>query len=465
MIVMSGRTPLTEHGRTGARVTPIQYGQEMFDQTSIVRDVTKFNYELRYAEQGSSLVARAIAIAMSEPRGPVYLSLPREPLAEAFPADHPYPPAPQVFAGPAAPRPEAIEDAVRRLAAAKHPVILCQRSDPLGRTANTLARFADTFAIPVVEPFTIRNVLASSHPMLLGNDVAQVLAEADVVLAVDCAVPWIEKLHRPRQDVTVIGLGPDPLYSRMPVRSQRVDLSLAGDPEATIDLLHQAMSRHDPATEERRARIARATLQRGYEAEAPQRAEPGGAMTGEWLSQCLSDMLGDDGVVFNELGVVPGAMDLRGANRLFTAPHSGGLGWAVPAALGAQLHDRARLCVACIGDGSYMFANPVACHQIAEALGLPILIVIKNNRMWNAVRRAVLNSYPGGKAVSANVMPLVSLEPLPDFQLIARASRAHAERIETPEELPPALDRALKVIREEKRHALLDVRVTQSDKH
>lgn len=62
LIMMSGRTPLTEHGRQGARMTPIQYGQEMYDQTSLVRDVTKFNYEMRFAEQGGQLVNRAIVL-------------------------------------------------------------------------------------------------------------------------------------------------------------------------------------------------------------------------------------------------------------------------------------------------------------------------------------------------------------------------------------------------------------------
>ena len=150
---------------------------------------------------------------------------------------------------------------------------------------------------------------------------------------------------------------------------------------------------------------------------------------------------------------------------MFTAPHSGGLGWGMPAALGAQLHDRDRLCVACIGDGSYMFANPVACHQIAEAMELPILTIVKNNGIWNAVRRSVVNSYPGGKAASANRMPLVSLEPSPDFQMIAKASRGFAERVEEADDLPAALERALHAIRVEKRQALLDVRVALSDRH
>ena len=73
VIVMSGRTPITESGHQGSRISPIQYGQEMYDQTSLVRDVTKYNYELRYPEQGGPLVARAATLAMSEPRGPVYL--------------------------------------------------------------------------------------------------------------------------------------------------------------------------------------------------------------------------------------------------------------------------------------------------------------------------------------------------------------------------------------------------------
>ena len=85
VMVMSGRTPITEFGRLGSRATPIQYGQEMYDQTSLVRDVVKFTYEMRYPEQGAALVGRALTLAKSEPQGPVYLSLPREPLDELIP--------------------------------------------------------------------------------------------------------------------------------------------------------------------------------------------------------------------------------------------------------------------------------------------------------------------------------------------------------------------------------------------
>lgn len=106
-----------------------------------------------------------------------------------------------------------------------------------------------------------------------------------------------------------------------------------------------------------------------------------------------------------------------------------------------------------------MFANPVACHQVAEALELPILTVIMNNGIWNAVRRAARNVYPDGRAIRMNTLPITSLEPLPDFCKVAEASRAHAERVENGADLPAALARAVEVIRTEKRQALVEVRV------
>jgi acetolactate synthase-1/2/3 large subunit len=187
-------------------------------------------------------------------------------------------------------------------------------------------------------------------------------------------------------------------------------------------------------------------------------------MSAEWMTHCLGQALGD-GLVFAELGIVPGTLEAAGPNRLFLNPHSGGLGWAIPAALGAQLADRGRLVVACIGDGSYIFANPVACHQIAAALDLPILIILKNNGMWNAVRRSVVNGYPGGAAARANRMPLTSLQPAPDYLAIASASGAHAERVTHGRDLPDALARAIRMIRTDRRAAVLDLSIAVSDAH
>ena len=82
IFMISGRNPLTEGSRMGSRHTPIQYGQEMFDQTALVRETVKWDYELRYAENSADLVSRGCSVARMEPHGSVYMSLPREPLCE-----------------------------------------------------------------------------------------------------------------------------------------------------------------------------------------------------------------------------------------------------------------------------------------------------------------------------------------------------------------------------------------------
>jgi len=84
LLLLSGRTPAGEGGRTGSRDLPIHWGQEMRDQGAMVRELVKWDYELRLPEQVPELIDRALAIAMSPPMGPVYLSLPREVLCMAL---------------------------------------------------------------------------------------------------------------------------------------------------------------------------------------------------------------------------------------------------------------------------------------------------------------------------------------------------------------------------------------------
>lgn len=467
VLIMSGRTPLTEENRPGHRMSPIHYGQEMSDQTALVRDATKWTYEMRYPEQGGALVGRALSIATTAPEGPVYLSLPREPLAAAIEGAMPAPQDPaRPAATPAAPDPLAIAALAEEIAAAKRPLIICQRGDPAGHLGAALGDFARDYGIGVATPFATRTVLASDHPCFVGYRVDGTLKEADLVMVLDSPVPWLAASQGPADAARVVHIAPDPHFARMPVRGYRTDLAIAADPVLALDALRVALGAPTDAATARISALGVASDQRRATLAArvadSAKIDPMGA---EWLSHCVGQILGEDGVVFSDLGILPPFMDLKGPNRVFISPHSGGLGWAMNAALGAQMADRDRLVLACVGDGSYMFANPVAAHQIAEALHLPILTIVKNNAMWNAVRRSVLDSYPDGAAARANAMPLTALDPSPDFRQVARASRAHAERVEKAADLPGALTRALEVIRTERRQALLDVRVAVSDAH
>src|SRR3954470_539101 len=85
ILFTAGRSPLTEEGLAGARDTYIHWAQEMFDQAGMLREVVKWEYELRDGVQLETVLDRALTIATSPPAGPVYLSLPREVLAAPLP--------------------------------------------------------------------------------------------------------------------------------------------------------------------------------------------------------------------------------------------------------------------------------------------------------------------------------------------------------------------------------------------
>ena len=74
ILLAAGRTPITETGHQASRNRPIHWGQESFDQGGMVREFTKWDYELRSGQPVAAIVDRALDIAMSEPRGPVYLT-------------------------------------------------------------------------------------------------------------------------------------------------------------------------------------------------------------------------------------------------------------------------------------------------------------------------------------------------------------------------------------------------------
>lgn len=455
VIVASGITPATEAGTFGHRNSPINWGQNMRDQTAMIREPVKWDATLAHPEQMADLVDRAVAVATSAPRGPVYLGLPRETLCGVTVYwDSPPRNAPTL----SAPHPAALARAAKLLEAAERPLIVAFRAGARDGASERLTTFAEAHAIPVVEFWPSQLSIAGTSPMHAGFDPAEDLAAADVVLVLDAIVPWLPHRHALAENAVAIQAGPDPLQLEVPLRGFASDLALTGSAADVIAALADAMPQRDRTV--RFDRLAERHRQRRAMLDA-QAADPGQPLTPAYVSRTLARLVGEGGCIVSELGAKPEYMPGLRADQFFQNPISGGLGWGLPAALGVQLADRDRLVLATVGDGSYMFANPVACHQIAEAHGLPILTVVFNNGIWGAVRGSTLGIYPQGHAARANVMPITSLEPLPDFCKIAEASRGWAARVETAEQLDGALAEAARVIREERRQALVEIKVAR----
>lgn len=459
VLLFSGRTPVTESGRFGARTVPIGWGQEMRDQTALVREASKWDYELRFPEQVAALADRAHAIANSTPKGPVYVSLPREVLCEPSPSDGLDNPTCMQPVRISADR-RQVADLAERIAEARFPVIFAQHGAGSAEAFSALAQLAERWAIPVCQYWAVQLALATDHPMCAGGDPAWLLDEADLVIVLDSLAPWSQQLHAAQEDATVVQIGPDPLKARMPIRNFRSDISIAGELPDAIIALATALERR-PVGKSVSARRDRITERNGAMRHmALTRAASGrdGVMSADYVARTVSEAVeGRNAILLSERGCPMPAMTLTHHQAWYQEPHAGGLGWSFPAALGMQLADRDRLVVASMGDGSYMFANPVACHQIAEALALPVLVLVMNNAEWAAVRHSVLDIYPDGYAAKSNLMPLTGLAPSPDFVQVAKASRAFARKVGSAQELHAALADALDHIEKNRTLALLDI--------
>jgi acetolactate synthase-1/2/3 large subunit len=456
LILAAGRTPVTEKGLFGSRTRPIHWAQEMFDQAGMVRELVKGDYELRQPAQAGDIVARAVEVAMAHPRGPVYLVLPREPLSA--PLAEPLAPAkPRPQAAAAHPDPKAITTLAEWIAAAERPLIVTATLP--ADAVPVLAALAERCAIPVAT-HSPRNVcLPSSHAMHFGSEPGTLLSDADLVIVLECDVPWIPHLQHPPAGCHITHIGEDPFFVRYPMRSFVGDLAIQSGPTEALTALTAAVEPRLQMAEARiTARRARLTERmRARRAQLAMDSAPAGHISPEHLSRMIGEAVGEDAVIFNEYPLRPDHCAREKPGSLFALGPAGGLGWGLGAALGAKLAAPDKFIVATLGDGAYMFANPTVGHWVAGKNKLPILVIVFNNSCYGAVRRATLSMFKDGAAGENDGRELADLDPAPPYDEIARAQGCYAERVENPADLADALKRAREAVVDGRRQALLNV--------
>jgi len=465
LLLMAGRTPHTEYGHIASRSFPIHWGQENFDQAGMVREYTKWDYELRSGQHPHDILARALEVSLAEPRGPVYLTLPREVLADPCKVESRVAAATRM--APVEPNQGELQAAAKRIAAARMPIIVTSHLGRDKTAVPVLADLAETFSIPVVPAGASAVNLPASHPMNTGQAGGVLLEESDCIVVVESEVPWFPVRFTPQQGTEIIHLGIDPLFVRYPIRSFPTDRAIAGNPKTALAKLKQALAAEAPdsaAQQTRRQRIADFKSERRQLLETTL-AESSNAkpISYAWLGECIREQMPQGSIVITELGGAADQFELEEPGSLIGVGIGGGLGFGLGAALGAKIADRSRCVIATVGDGSYMFANPTPFHFVSAAADLPVLTIICNNRRWHAVDASTRHVYPDGAAAHSKLMPLVALEPSPEFSKVAEASGAFARKIEDPADLPGAIRDALNAVANG-RQALLDVRVEKGDR-
>jgi acetolactate synthase I/II/III large subunit len=461
MFFSAGRTPITEGPEIrGARNGGIHWGQESYDQGGMVREWVKWDYELRSDMDIEAVVDRALAISMTEPQGPVYLTLPREVMAEEREIFR-YSDRPRMVPGATMPAPDGIESAARALAAARNPILITQALGRDPAAVAELVRLAEALNIPVFGNGTFMN-FPTNHPLYQPGGAGPHLADADVIVVVESDVPWMPSsgMNAP-EDATVIALDNDPLYENYPMRSFRADITLAGKPRLALAGIADAvagLARDETAIEERGRHWAEA--HESARAHALERAEAGrdkAPLDKAWVSRCFEPFVDENMIIVSELGLDNTQFDSTAPGTYFAASAAGVLGWALGASLGAKLAARDKTVVCCLGDGSYMFGVPSATHWISRDMDLPVLYVVWNNSRWNAVMNSTRAVYPDGWAVRENQWVFSDLNPSLDFEMICQSAGGYAERVEDPNEVGAAFERALHAVRVEGRQALLNI--------
>tara|TARA_B110000116_G_scaffold16140_1_gene13084 strand:+ start:2153 stop:2515 length:363 start_codon:yes stop_codon:yes gene_type:complete len=106
---------------------------------------------------------------------------------------------------------------------------------------------------------------------------------------------------------------------------------------------------------------------------------------------------------------------------------------------------------------SYIFGSGTASHIVSEAQNLPVLFIVWNNGVWNAVKSATKSMHPGGHAAETDTWAMANLSQGFSYEMVCQASGGYGERVEDPSEVAGAIERALHAVQVEKRQALLNI--------
>lgn len=439
------------------RAYPFRGSQQQLDHLKLFAPITKWNAVVSSWERISELVQRAFRMAMSGRPGPVHLDIPVDVIYETREKSElelPLPQRTRVLRGPGAP-PDQVRQIIDALVSAKRPLIHAGSGVLKSRAEEPLKTLAEQLHIPVSSTGAARGVIAENHPLALiskqaGANHAQ--ARADVVLGLGCAfwerdawgqppvwgLPERQRLIHVDIDPAVIGL------------NRTVDLAVTADAkEVLLQMLATAKGLGPGAGGHAWADSCKGKESAAHEAMAPMLNSEAFPIHPLRLIGEISRFFGPEAVYVVDGGNMAlwAHMGIRvGGPRRFMFPmHSGHLGVGLPFALGTKLAHPGRSVVVIHGDGSFM----LSCHEAETAarLGLNVIDIIGNDQCWSMVKSGQ-NSDFGGRLCGVEFSDA-------RYDLMAQAMGCHGERVARPEDIRPALERAVA----SSRPAVLDVAI------
>ncbi len=442
------------------------------DIGQIVREFTKWDDQPASLQHFAESTVRAYKIATTPPMGPVFIALDGELQENPIPegADLRIP----KFAPVVPPQgdPAAIAEAAKMLVNAQNPLIICDRVARTPAGMANLVALAEALQCGVIDNAGRMN-FPSRHP-LNQSFRRGLIGQADVIIAMEMNDLWgtlthfsdrIERRSKPayKKDAKIITLGTRDLFQKSNYqdfgRWQDVDLDIAGDAEASLPALTEAVKRltddgRKAAFAERGQKLAKMHLAMVEQSKTD--ATIGWDASPITTARMCAEVY--DAIKNEDWSVVGTAIRLSWMHRLwdFNKPYQwnggsggAGVGYNLPASLGAALANKkqGRFTVAFGGDGDFMF-NPGTLWTAAHHK-IPMLYIVHNNRAYHQeYMYLVAMAARHGRGVDKMDIGTTIKDPNIDYATVARGMGVHGEGpITDPKDLAPALQRAVQVVK------------------
>lgn len=427
-----------------------KHSSSELDHAAALSPYAKWIGRIEMRERALEITRHAFRIATSGRPGPVVVLCPPDIMAQEAPADAGtdqtlYGSFPSMRTRPSR---DSIEQAAEILLSARRPVILSGGGVILSQAWNEVVALAEKLRAPVATTMNGKGAIAEDHPLSAGvcgsstggqygrGAIANTtLAEADVVLIVGsrngqiCSCNWT--LPRPGTRVIHIDVDPEEIG-----RNFETEVPLPGDARETLHDLITAIGDLAPASDDPAPRLDALRAEWSQEVKEVFTSDQR-PIRPERLLREISSRVGDDTVVVTDASYITGwamsHIDAVGKGRAMISPRgTGGIGWSLPAAIGAKMGapDTSIICVT--GDGAFGYVfNEL---ETAARYRVPIVVIVFNNGTLAFQRHYEQKLF--GTYRECDFLDI-------DFSEVGRSLKCKGERITDPALLGEAIDRAL----------------------
>ena len=436
ILVIGGAAPLVD-----AETLPLQGG---IDQVALMRPITKWAHRITHPQRIPDLVGQALRVATTGRPGPVFLEIPIDVLFKSVDEAKLQFPRRIRPESPPAPAPQAVEQAIDWLLEAEHPAILAGGGAWFSGAGPALLGFAERTGIPVFANSKARGLIADDHPlsgrgfMTLGALAQMGGSRLDTALILGARlglftggrstmmIPGGARLIQVDIEGAEIG------------RNRDIDLGIAADCAETIRAFDRvAAERRWPdrsawQTEVQQARAIGDALFAGALSQSEPPIHP------YHLAHAVASAAAPDAILVADGGETAAWMDMaaqvRGGGHWLSHGYLGCLGVGLPFAIAAKAAHPEQQVICIIGDGSVglNFAE----FDTMVRHGLNIVTVVNNDRQWGMSLHGQELIYGKDRIVATALAPT-------RYDLAAAGFGCHAEHVERPQDLAPALQRAL----------------------